>query len=630
MVVQAMTNLFSNFFDIDSNKAIHAFRLAAAAWIAFAIAVLFEIPNPYWASMPIWVVAQSSRGLLFERGFYRILGTVVGALIGFGITHFFHSPYIEIILLGFIVAACSGGAHMLRGVQSYGVTLTGITAAIIVLPSVLVPEVSGELAISRVQCTLIGVIVVTLVTAFFTPESPRKEFYRRARDLTADTIVYLTSLLKNESVTDPEIQEAQLLQRLGDIDANAAMVSAGSVEGYQRVQAVNALISAALAVMATGKSIQNYSGNGLVEELTKLSDWLRSEDDDKKHPTINWDSSNLNAHITRRLKFSIDQLIDAAIMLLSSPTSADAKSFGKKFQYLAPHRDLPLAIRASVVAGMATTLTGIIGLLSGWKYGELAAMGVCIFSVVLGTIAQPRLIAPFMLMGALSGALFATLYRIFLQPELSTTMAVIVSVFPFFLLGGFARTNKKTAAAAIDYNMVFLLAGQAGMTASTNVPDILSGASAIVIAVIPVTLSHIFLPRPYIKLAESAKTSIKKDLRELTLKSTTSVEWHGRAGRHILRHLLHLSYGGVLSQGTPRGLLETLNLGYAFTELHTLTNKNNLSELMVVLRRLIEDPVSAMDIAQLASFRGQDPRLDGIIQETLVALDGYKLLFSRE
>ena len=69
------------------------------------------------------------------------------------------------------------------------------------------------------------------------------------------------------------------------------------------------------------------------------------------------------------------------------------------------------------------------------------------------------------------GVLLAALYRLALQPGLASTSALLWSMVPFLLLGGFLRAHPRTAVAGVDANMCFLLASQAGtsVVASTMV-----------------------------------------------------------------------------------------------------------------------------------------------------------------
>ena len=158
---------------LDRNAVGYALLLFTAAMLAFAIASVLHVQNAYWAAMPVWVVAQAQRGLLFERALFRLAGTVLGAAAGFGILWVASQPFPALVLLALWVALNSGLTRILRGAHGYGALMAGITAAVVVLPSLLEPGHSLAIAMARVECTLIGVIVVTLVTGAATPEAPR-------------------------------------------------------------------------------------------------------------------------------------------------------------------------------------------------------------------------------------------------------------------------------------------------------------------------------------------------------------------------------------------------------------------------------------------------------------------------
>lgn len=125
------------FSRIDQNLAARAATLALSAWVAFAIASVWHVEHAYWAAMPVWVVAQASRGVLLERAFFRVVGTLLGAAAGFLLLRLPVHPYVQLAPLGLWVAASAGLTHILRGVHGYGALLAGITAPIVVIPAVL-------------------------------------------------------------------------------------------------------------------------------------------------------------------------------------------------------------------------------------------------------------------------------------------------------------------------------------------------------------------------------------------------------------------------------------------------------------------------------------------------------------
>ncbi|RAI42819.1 FUSC family protein, partial [Rhodoplanes roseus] len=237
---------------LDRATLLYAAGLAGSAWLAFTIAASLHVQNAYWAAMPIFVVAQSSRGLLLERAFYRLVGTAIGAGLGFAIVRTGH-PMVQLGCLAVVVAIGAGLTHLLRGVHSYGTFMVGMTSAVVVLPSVLSPQHATEIATARVECTFIGVAVVTLVMGLITPGSRRDAFYQRARRLAAEAIAFAAVAVEGKPGAPPDSAEHSVLGEIADVDALAVMVSAGSVEGYRRLRHVNSLVAAAIEIMAAGR-----------------------------------------------------------------------------------------------------------------------------------------------------------------------------------------------------------------------------------------------------------------------------------------------------------------------------------------------------------------------------------------
>ena len=560
---------------LDRSGLAQGLRLALAAWLAFAIASVLQIGNAYWAAMPIWVVAQSSKGLLLERGFFRIVGTVLGAAFGFALLHLIGNAYAALALLGLWVALNAAATQMLRGVIGYGALMAGMTAAIVVLPSVLSPDHSLAIGLARVENTLIGVVVVTLVTGLSTPSSPWQDFDRRVRQLAADAVAFAMAERHELSPHDADRREQRLLLEIGQTQAEASRVTAGSVAGYRRLHHVDALIVAALAVMAAGRARRR----GL--------DVMPGQAE------------------TTRLHHALARLAAAEAMLQATVPDADARSFGKKATYLAPHHDTRLAAEAGLAIGAATAMAAILGLVSGWGSGELAALGVCIFAMVLGSLPAPRVVAPLMLQGTLAGAAAAVFYRLLIQPHVTTAPELILSVAPFLLAGGLARASRKTTMPAIDANMAFLLASQAVLPAVTDHATILAQTLALLIAVVLVCTAVILLPSRRFRRVGRAVQAIRSDLRRMATDHMPVDPLAGevRATRHILRLSLHLSQLTDLPKPPGFSLLTVLNLADSIARLQGEMARPDLDEAehrglkqaRLALARMTDDPEAVAD-----------------------------------
>lgn len=609
---------------LDRAGLAQALRLSFAAWLAFAIASFLHVGNAYWAAMPVWVVSQATKGLLIERAVFRIAGTLVGAAVGFGLMRLTGDPYLLLALLGLWVALNAGLVKILRGVHGYGAMLSGMTAAIVVLPSVLQPGHTLALAVARVECTLIGVATVTVVTGLWTPASPRQDFYRQVQRLAQDTIGFAAAVLRDPSATAADALERRLLRELGEAQANASLVTAGSLKGYRRLHHVHALVVSSLGVMAAARGLGRKRSPGMpADTLPEDLDLLAG-----RQP-----ASDLPARIGNadpRLGRAVGRLLLAEAAFATEPARSDVRSFGSKAAWLAPHRDLLLATGIGLAAGGATFAAAILGYLSGWQAGELAALGVCIFSMVLGSLPEPRKLAPVILKGVGAGVSAALLYRLTIQPHVETTTGLILSVAPFILAGGLARASWKTAGPALDANMCFMLASQAVLPAVTDPAIIFSEAAALLLGAVFVVSGVLMLPSRPDRQAMRAAEALGADLLRMTRPGSPPdpATRQARTTRQILRLSLHLEKAAGMPVPPGVSLLAPLELAEAIGRLHDLLARADIagaarrvpSKALEALQRMREDPEGVAEaLEHLADAAGEDEAAD-ILREAVAAL----------
>jgi uncharacterized membrane protein YccC len=60
---------------------IFAAKTTASGLIALLVAFTFDLDQPQWALLTVFIVAQPQSGLVFAKSFYRIIGTLVGAAV---------------------------------------------------------------------------------------------------------------------------------------------------------------------------------------------------------------------------------------------------------------------------------------------------------------------------------------------------------------------------------------------------------------------------------------------------------------------------------------------------------------------------------------------------------------------
>lgn len=146
-----------------------AHQLFAAAAISLVVAVHLGLHNPFWAAMPVWVVAQPYREDLLLRAVLRVAGTAFGAALGWGALMLLPDPAARVVVLALAVGAGAAAAYWIGTAYSYGVLLAAITVAVVLVPAMDHAVDAAALARDRIWCTLIGVVAVTAITFLFTP-----------------------------------------------------------------------------------------------------------------------------------------------------------------------------------------------------------------------------------------------------------------------------------------------------------------------------------------------------------------------------------------------------------------------------------------------------------------------------
>jgi uncharacterized membrane protein YccC len=109
-----------------------ALRLWAAVCLALFVAFWLELDNPFWAGASAAIVCQPQLGASLRKGWFRMIGTVVGATTVVVLTACFPQDRVTfLVLLALWCGLCAFAATAFRNFASYAAALAGYTAAII-------------------------------------------------------------------------------------------------------------------------------------------------------------------------------------------------------------------------------------------------------------------------------------------------------------------------------------------------------------------------------------------------------------------------------------------------------------------------------------------------------------------
>jgi uncharacterized membrane protein YccC len=107
-------------------------RLWAAVCLALFVAFWLELDDPFWAGTSAGIVCQLQLGASLRKGWFRMIGTVVGATMIVVLTACFPQDRVAfLVLLALWCGLCAFAATAFRNFASYAAALAGYTAAII-------------------------------------------------------------------------------------------------------------------------------------------------------------------------------------------------------------------------------------------------------------------------------------------------------------------------------------------------------------------------------------------------------------------------------------------------------------------------------------------------------------------
>ncbi|WP_211830049.1 FUSC family protein [Kistimonas asteriae] len=164
-----------------------ALKTALAMVLAYGLALSFGWDKPMWAGFAVAFISLSTTGLTVNKGLLRFLGTMSGILCSLLILMLLTNNRWQLITgLSLIVGFCtymSGGAN-----RQYFWRVTGFVTTIITFYSIaydLSDIKTFNLAVLRVQETVLGIVTYTTVTVILWPKSSYRELQTETRHLVA-------------------------------------------------------------------------------------------------------------------------------------------------------------------------------------------------------------------------------------------------------------------------------------------------------------------------------------------------------------------------------------------------------------------------------------------------------------
>ncbi|MGY8684758.1 FUSC family protein [Bradyrhizobium sp. UFLA05-153] len=494
-------------------------RTFAAAMLAFSIALLLDMPRPYWAMASVYITSNVFTGATTSKAVYRILGTLIGAAGTIAlIPNLVNSPELLSLGIALWVGICLNLSLIDGTPRSYVFMLAGYTVALLGFPIVTMPQATFDIVVARVQEITLGIVCASVVAMLVLPRSVTSAVTAQAdawlvgaRKLAVDVLTGKGS----DSARDNErlrlAAAASEIDQLGRHLAYETTASANVSRGLQRLRnhmlsllpllgsiedrqlALNSHERASAHVPAISARIAEWLGGGGSDE--READALRVSLDQVR-PALNVDANWTDIAIsglTIRLRNLVDvmqdcQLLREAIADDRNPDSLPLVFFAGPSAKAVPHRDYWSAFLTAGSVALAVLVCSCFSIATGWSDGVAAPLFAAVVGSFLAGVDDPlptfrNFYGLFLVVIAIHG-----IYLFGVLPRITTLEMLIVALMPTFLLFGWMTARPATA--RVGSILAIFISVQLALT-DTYSADFLSYANSSVALMLGVALTGV-------------------------------------------------------------------------------------------------------------------------------------------
>lgn len=208
----------------------YGIRTFAASMTALYIALLMQMPRPYWAMATVYIVSSPFLGPTSSKALYRAIGTFLGAAAAvLFVPMFVQSPYVLVVVIALWTGILLFLSLHLRTANNYALMLAGYTLPLIALPVVDNPLAVWDVAESRTEEIFLGIAVAAVVGAMFWPRRLAPVFNDAVGKWFADATTYSLKFLGRD--VQPEEVAALRMAMVGSFNSLELMIGQLPHEG---------------------------------------------------------------------------------------------------------------------------------------------------------------------------------------------------------------------------------------------------------------------------------------------------------------------------------------------------------------------------------------------------------------
>jgi uncharacterized membrane protein YccC len=167
-----------------STRAKEAIKTALAMTIAYGISLAMGWDKPHWAGFAVAMISLSTAGQSLNKGFMRMLGTVLGVGMAFLLIALFpQQRWGFMIVVSVFIGFCT---YMLTGQRyQYAWFVAAFVSLVIAVSSSANTKQTFQIGVMRLQETGLGILIYSLISVFIWKQSGVGSLNKTAHELVA-------------------------------------------------------------------------------------------------------------------------------------------------------------------------------------------------------------------------------------------------------------------------------------------------------------------------------------------------------------------------------------------------------------------------------------------------------------
>ena len=248
-----------------------AFGFGLRAWLACMLALylsfLLQIDEPLWAGLTVWQGIQPAPGMAISRGFWRVVGVLIGAVMGVVLTALFpQAPELFILAFALWIGACTVAATLLTNFRGFAAVSAGLITAVVALEAYGIPNQVFTIALARSAAAIIGIFSSTLVTVIFAPHRGQALMMKSIRQAISDAIRRVAFPLDG-ALADRFALGPSMVGSLVKLETLIEFASKESAMARNTASRARRLVAHLFAVITAKRALEEYLGRvGLVQD----------------------------------------------------------------------------------------------------------------------------------------------------------------------------------------------------------------------------------------------------------------------------------------------------------------------------------------------------------------------------